>query len=139
MGENIGTMNQKTIGISLLFIAASLATIGALGHTLTSIPAIQGHFRYEADSYWFNRLMASLILGTTGLYFGAVILWLGTVMFGSKDIGRKTAGLYMLVLSIFPQIVSFIALPLLTPSDWPHMIIHGIVIVLIPLGIFLRR
>lgn len=132
-------MTRKTLGLYLLYSTAILGTIGALGHTFTSIPAISNHFSYEPDSYWGNRLTASLILGTTGLYFGAAMQWLGAYLFFTKDEGKYLAGLYVLILSIFPHIVSFFVLPLLTPSDWPHMIIHGLIIVLIPLSIYLRR
>lgn len=132
-------MNKKTVGLLLLFLAGILGIVGAFGHTLTSIPAIRGHFSYETDVYWFNRLTAGLILGTTGLHFGALMKWLGVIFVMQKDTGMRRAGLYVLLLSTLPHIVSFILLPLLTPQDASHMITHGLIIVLILLGLYLRK
>lgn len=132
-------MDKKTIGLYLLLFAATLMTIGAFGNMFSSLPDIRDHFSYEPDTYWFNRLTASLILGSVGLLFNAGMKWLGALLQWSKDPGKQSAGAYILLASIIPNIISFVSLPLLTPSDWSHMIIHGLVIIIIPLGLFLRR
>ena len=127
------------MGLLLLLIAGVIGTIGALGHLFTSISAIYQHFSYEIDIYWLNRLLASQILGSTGLFFGVLVFWMGVYLFTRKDKDVAKAGQVLLFISMLPHLVSFITLPLLTPSDWPHMITHGVVIVFLLVGIFLRK
>ena len=128
-------MNKRRIGLTLLYLAFLLAAIGAVGQFLTSVPAIREHFSYEVEQYWFNRLTASLILGSTGLFFGVLIKGIGIYFLQKKEL--FTAGKIILLASILPHVVSFITLPLLTPSDWSHMITHGVIILFIPLGVYL--
>ena len=128
-------MNKRTLGLILLYLVFVLAAIGAVGQLLTSIPAIREHFSYEVDQYWFNRLTASLVLGSTGLFFGVLIKGIGIYFIQKKEL--VTAGMIILLASILPHVVSFITLPILTPSDWSHMITHGVIIILLPLGVYL--
>lgn len=128
-------MSKRSVGITLLSIAFLLGLIGAVGQLATSVPAIRGHFSYEADNYWFHRLTASLILGSTGLFFGVLVMGLGFYFLQKKEF--SLAGKIILLMSILPHIVSFITLPILTPSDWSHMITHGIIIIFLPLGVWL--
>lgn len=102
--------------------AGAAALIGAVGATLTSVPAIHGQLGIDPDPYWNNRLLANLILAATGLFFGAAIILLGAYLAASHDPGRAVGGSLLLLASILPQVVSIVAVPVLTPSDWTHTI-----------------
>ena len=58
--------------------------------------------------------MASLILGSTGLLFGAAITLLGAALAASRDRGRAFACSLVLLASIVPHVVSIVAVPALT-------------------------
>lgn len=53
--------------------------------------------------------MASLILGTTGLFFGAITTPLGAYLVASHDSGRVSGGYLVVIASIVPHVVSIVA------------------------------
>lgn len=130
-------MKKRNIALFCFLFTAVLLLIGAVGNSLTSIPAMREHFSSEASLYWFNRMTAFMILGATGLYYGTLTTWIGVYYISRKEKAKQSTGKVLLLLSMLPQIPSIIALPLLTPSDWPHMITHIIAVLLISTGLFL--
>ncbi len=128
---------KRTIVLGCYVAAGIAALIGAMGAALTSVPAIHGQLGTDPDPYWNNRLMASLILGSTGLLFGAAITLLGAALAASRDRGRAFAGSLVLLASIVPHVVSIVAVPALTPRDWAHTIPHLISVALLTLGLAL--
>jgi hypothetical protein len=121
----------------LAYFAAGLTLVGALGFTFTSFPEVRQHFFSEPNSYWFNRLTANLILGGAGLYLGALVLGFGARMLQQSEAAVKKFGGQLLLIGALPRVVSLISLPLLTPEDWPHMIIHGFVVLLVGVSVWL--
>lgn len=120
------------------FVGAGVAAlIGAAGATLTSVPAIHSQLGIDPDPYWNNRLLASLILGSTGLFFGAAMILLGAYLAASRDRGRAFGGSILLLASIVPQLVGIVAVPVLTPRDWTHTISHVISVALLTVGLLL--
>lgn len=53
---------KRTIALGCFVGAGIAAAIGAVGATLTSVPAIHGQLALDPDPYWNDRLLASLIL-----------------------------------------------------------------------------
>ncbi len=115
-----------TVALACFYAAGIVALIGAVGATLGSIPDIHGRLGVDPDPYWNNRLLASLILGMTGLFFVALMTLAGAYLASATDPGAVRAGTIILVLTVLPHLVSLITLPMLTPEDWPHMIPHAL-------------
>ncbi len=128
-------VTRSMVATICFYAAGVMSLIGAVAATLTSIPAIHGRLGVDPDIYWNNRLLASLILGSTGLFFVALITLVGAYLTRSNDPGRIESGRAILILTVFPHLVSLIALPLLTPEDWSHMIFHALAVVLVVYGI----
>jgi drug/metabolite transporter (DMT)-like permease len=120
-----------------LYAAGIVALIGATGATLGSISAIYGRLGVDPDPYWNNRLLASLILGMTGLFFVALMTLVGAYLASTTDPGMVRAGTIILILTVLPHLVSLITLPILTPEDWPHMIPHTLATLLTIIGLAL--
>lgn len=115
----------------MLWSAAGVSLVTAIGHSATSIPAITGNFGPgEPDEYWRNRLLASQILGATAQYLTAATQIAGAAMHRSRRPGMHRAGRAVLLLSIASNLVSAIAVPVLTPSDWEHAVPHTLCIML---------
>lgn len=122
----------------LFYSAAGLAFIGALGHTLTSVPAVSGRYApAETDRYWRDRLTANLLLGTSQLYLTGFTSLLGAAWSGSEDPGKRDAARQILALSVVPHLFSALLLPALTPEDWPHAVPHVLSAGLITTGLTL--
>lgn len=130
---------RRTVALTCFVGAGVAALIGALGATLTSVPAIHGQLGVDPEPYWNDRLLASLILGSTGLLFGAATTLLGAYLAASRDRGRVAAGHLLLLASIVPHVVSIVAVPVLTPRDWTHTIPHLISVALLMIGLLLTR
>ncbi len=126
-----------TVALGCFYAAGIVALIGAVGATLGSIPAIHGRLGVDPDTYWNNRLLASLILGMTGLFFVALMTLVGAYLASATDAGAVRAGKTILILTVLPHLVSLISLPILTPEDWAHMIPHALATLLTIVGIAL--
>jgi len=126
-----------TVALACFYTAGIVALIGAVGATLGSIPAIHGRLGVDPDTYWNNRLLASLILGMTGLFFVALMTLVGAYLASATDPGAVRAGKTILILTVLPHLVSLISLPILTPEDWSHMIPHTLATLLTIVGIAL--
>ncbi len=128
-----------TVALACFYAAGIVALIGAVGATLGSIPAIHGRLGVDPDPYWNNRLLASLILGMTGLFFVALMTLAGAYLASATDPGAVRAGRIILIVTVLPHLVSLISLPILTPEDWSHMIPHTLATLLTIVGIALAQ
>lgn len=119
--------------------AGLTAIIGAIGQTLSSVPAISGNFKvFEPSGYWVDRLMAGLYLGSIGLFFTAAVTLAGAYLLSSSDSGRIWAGKLVLTLTILVNAASVFSIMWFTPSDWPHTILHVVAIGLAGLAVVLK-
>ena len=66
-------------GPVLAWTAAGFATVGAVGHLATSVPAVGGRFS-DPDPYWDRRLDATIGLGSVGMFAYAAQLATGAAL-----------------------------------------------------------
>jgi hypothetical protein len=121
------TKGRRIASQTLLWTSAGLSLSTFIGHAATSIPAITGHYWPDETSlYWRNRLLASQILGSTGLALTTAAHVAGAILHRSGIPARRRAGRILTIMSIVPHVVSAIVVPVLTPRDWSHGVLHGV-------------
>lgn len=129
------SLDRRTIMLALFYLAATAALVGAIGAATTSVSAIHDRLAVDADPYWNDRLLASLLLGSVGLFFVAITGLLGAILATSRNTARALAGWLVVALTIAPHAASVINLLILTPEDWAHTIPHLLAIVLATAGL----
>lgn len=120
-------------------LAGVVALVGAFAQAATSVPEVYERLGNDPGEYWNNRLLASMILSSTGLFFAALALLLGAYLVSSTDRGTAFAGRALLALSALPQLASVINLLVLTPEDWTHAITHVLIVLLIGFALIAAR
>jgi hypothetical protein len=73
-----------------------------VGATLGSVPAPADRLGVDPSAYWTNRLLATSILGMTGLPSTALVTLTGAFLAASRDRGRASAGRVVVLLSALP-------------------------------------
>lgn len=114
---------QKPLALASL----ALCAIWPFGHLFTSVPAIYEHFwPISTNIYWGNRLLASLVLGSMGMFLGSVLYCLALYLrFMRKE--QVASHLLFMISGVFQFLLAADVL-FLTPSDWPHTIPHFILL-----------
>lgn len=126
--------SQRTAS-ACFYLAAVIALTGAFGVVLGSVGDIQDRLGVDPDTYWNNRLQASLILGAVGLFFGVIVTLVGAYFASSRDPGKRFAGRVVLIVTVLPHLASIISLLALTPEDWSHTITHVLAVMLVVGGL----
>lgn len=122
----VHSRGRRIASQTLLWTAAGVSLTNVIGHAATSIPAMVGHYRDEPSQYWRNRLLASQILGSTALSLTLATHVMGAAFHRSRSAGMRRAGRFLTVAAIAAHVVSAVVVPVLTPSDWEHGLIHVI-------------
>jgi hypothetical protein len=90
---------SERIASACFYLAAVVALTGALGVALGSVPEIQGRLGVDPDTYWNDRLQASLVLGAVGLFLGVIMTLVGAYLASSRDPGKRFAGRVVLIVT----------------------------------------
>lgn len=123
--------------LALFYLAAVAALVGAIGAAATSVSEIHQRLAVDPDRYWNDRLLASLLLGSVGLFFVAITGLLGAALATSRNTASARAGWLVVALTIAPHAASVINLLILTPEDWAHTIPHLLAILLATAGLLI--
>ncbi|MDQ3767792.1 MAG: hypothetical protein M3346_10660 [Actinomycetota bacterium] len=85
-------MNRNTAGVAAFFLAGIVSLVGAVGATLGSVPALSDRLGIDPSAYWNNRLLATSILGMTGLFFTSLITLAGALFAASREDPLRSRG-----------------------------------------------
>jgi hypothetical protein len=96
-------MNREAARVASFFLAGIVALVGSVGGDARLGPALSDRLGVDPSAYWNNRLLATSILGMTGLSFTALVTLTGTFLAASRDLGRAPAGRVVVLLSALPH------------------------------------
>ena len=104
---------------ALMLVDAVAYTFGAIGPIRRAIS--------PAEPYWQKRLLLNLMLAAQGLYLGAAIALVGTMM----EAHRHGSGAPLFWLTLATCAYSLVTVPIFTPRDSGHAIPRALAAVLI--------
>ena len=118
----------------ILFTAApALMMVDAVAFTLGAIAPIQRALG-PTDPYWKRRLTLNLLLANQGLYFAGIAALVGSFY----AISQPQAAIAIEFICFLTCAYTAIAVPLLTPKDWRHILPRAIAGALILTGLAIR-
>ncbi|MBA3279581.1 MAG: hypothetical protein H0U22_12895 [Geodermatophilaceae bacterium] len=124
----------------LYYTAAFVSMASAWGFTTIGAAAdLDRLVQLTTDMYAVDHLRASLLTGTTGFAFTAVVTAAGAYLATTGNSGQRRAGRFILLLACLPSVVSVAELLILTPGDAWHTIPLLLSPSLILTGLLLRR
>ena len=133
-------IRQRNTPFLLSYAAAVVSAASAVG--FTAVGAATDLDRFAAvvtDPYARSHLHASLLTGTTGFAFTAVVTALGGRLLAAGDPGMRRAGRGVLVTATLPSLISVVELLLLTPSDALHAVPFALSAALIAIALWLDQ
>ena len=95
--------------------------LDAVGYSLGAFGPIRRALRSD-DPYWTRRLTLNLLLANQGLYFAGLAAVVGAVYVDTQPQAANAIEALCLLTCVY----TVVTVPVLTPTDWPHVLPRGI-------------
>ena len=106
---------------TVFLIAAAFMLLDAVGYSLGAFGPIRRALRSD-DPYWTRRLTLNLLLANQGLYFAGLAAVVGAVYVDTQPQAANAIEALCLLTCVY----TVVTVPVLTPTDWPHVLPRGI-------------
>ncbi|TPG22265.1 hypothetical protein EAH87_00080 [Sphingomonas koreensis] len=113
----------------ILYAVTALMLVDAVAYTFGAIGPIRRAIN-PVEPYWQKRLLLNLMLAAQGLYLGAAIALVGTIM----EVHQRGSGAPLFWLTLATCAYSLVTVPIFTPRDIGHAIPRALAAFLIVIG-----
>lgn len=111
------------------YAVTALMLVDAVGYTVGAVGPIRRALN-PAEEYWRKRLLLNLMLANQGLYLGAALPLVGTVI----ETRQPGSAFALFGLTLATCVYTLVTVPLLTPRDSAHTIPRALAAALIVVG-----